>query len=239
MLRALIASTALSLSLAAAVTPASLAQDTTPAPTLSLSATAEIQIEPEYATVRSGVVIRADTAEAAVRQNAQMMSRVFRALREAEVAEADMQTANLSVRPVYAPNSYNREEGPRLVGYEARNTVSAKVRELAGVGAVIDAMVSAGANNIEGVTFGADDTAEQMDEARRMAVGRLLDKANLYAEAAGFELCGIRRMGEAFGQPQFANAVAMRSYAESDDTSVAAGTLTLSATVNADFCITP
>lgn len=234
MLRSLCLTSALALSLAA---PA-LAQDSTPPPTLSLSATAEIQIEPEFAAVRSGVVIRADTAEAAVRENAQLMSAVFSTLRRAGIAEADMQTANLSVRPVYAPNSYNREEGPRLLGYEARNTVTARVRELTEVGEVIDAMVSSGANNIESVTFGAEDTADAMDEARRMAVARLLEKADLFADAAGLELCGIRRLGEAgFNQPQFANAIATRSFAEAADTPVAAGTLTLRASVNADFCI--
>ena len=69
-------------SLIVSASASALAQET-PAtqPTLSLSATAEVQIEPEFATVRSGVVVTAPTAQAAVRENAQMMNAVFTALR--------------------------------------------------------------------------------------------------------------------------------------------------------------
>jgi len=232
MIRELIAST-----LFISVIPAALAQESSPPPTLSLSATAEIRIEPEYAAIRSGVVIQAETAEAAVRQNAQTMSGVFSALRRAGIAEADMQTANLSVHPVYSSGSYNSSSERRITGYEARNIVTAKVRDLTEVGEIIDAMVSSGANHIESVNFGAENTAEAMDEARRMAISRLLEKADLFADAAGFELCGFRRLSESQAQPRFANAVATRSFAEGADTQIAVGSLTLSASVNADFCI--
>jgi len=232
MIRELIAST-----LFISVMPAALAQEASPPPSLSLSATAEVRIDPEYAAIQSGVIIQADTAEAAVRQNAQTMSGVFSALRRAGIAERDMQTANLSVRPVYSSNSYNSQSERRVIGYEARNIVTAKVRDLSEVGEIIDAMVSAGANNIESVTFGAEDTADAMDEARRMAISRLLEKADLFADAAGFELCGFRRLSESSAQPRFANAMATRSFAEDAETQIAVGTLTLSASVNAEFCI--
>ena len=206
-------------------------------PTLTLSASADLQIAPEFATIRSGVVSRADSAEQAVRENGNAMSGVFAALRREGIADSDMQTANLSVSPVYTNPRYDSGEQRRIIGYEARNTVSAKVRDLTDVGEVLDAMVRAGANNIEGITFGAEDTADAMDEARRMAVARLLEKAELFADAAGQNLCGIRRLAENFSRPQFANAVATRSFAEDSATPIAAGSLTLTATVNADFCI--
>jgi uncharacterized protein YggE len=216
--------------------PAAMAQEA-PQPTLSLSATAQVHIEPEFAAVRSGVIIRAETAEEAVRENSQMMSGVFSTLRRAGIAERDMQTTDLSVRPVYSNRTYENEPERRIIAYEARNTVTARVRDLGDVGEIIDAMVTAGANNIESVRFGAEDTEAAMDEARRMAVARLIEKSELFADAAGLELCGIRRMSESFNQPQFANRVASRSFAEGADTPVAAGELTLSASVNADFCI--
>jgi uncharacterized protein YggE len=216
--------------------PAATAQDNAP-PTLSLSATAQVHIEPEFAAIRSGVVIRAETAEAAVRQNSQMMSGVFSTLRRAGIADRDMQTTDLSVRPVYSNRTSSSDGARQIIGYEARNTVTARVRELGDVGEVIDAMVRSGANNIENVQFGAENTEAAMDEARQMAVARLLEKSELFADAAGLELCGIRRLSENFNQPQFVNRVASRSFAEAADTPVAAGELTLTASVNADFCI--
>ena len=235
MLRALFATTAL----AAATLTASpaLAQDEE-RPTLSLSATAEVMIEPEFASVRSGVEITAPTAQAAMRENADLMSGVMSALRRAGVADRDLQTSNLTVQPVY--EWINERSERRLTGYRARNIVTARVRELDEVGEVIDAMVGAGANNIEGVSFGAEDTAEDMDEARRMAVARLLEKAELFAGAAGLELCGIRSMSESSNRPapMYANVMMARESGGAD-TPVAAGELTLSATVTAGFCIRP
>lgn len=229
----------LSSSMIAALTVPAVAQTSEPQPTLSLSASSEVNLAPEFARVSSGVISRADTAQAAVRANSQAMNAVFAALREAGVADADMQTSQLSVSPVY---SDRREPGQielNIIGYEARNTVTAKVRDTSRTGTVIDAMVSAGANNINNVTFGADNTDAAMNQARRDAIAALLAKARLFADAADIELCGIRRLSEAdFSYPQ---PVMMRAAFAEDAggvTPVSAGQLTLTATVNADFCIT-
>lgn len=236
MIRTLLASSALAL----IALPACSAQTlpATPVPQLSLTAQSQAEIEPDFATVRSGTVTRGETAAEAVAANAALMERVFTALRRAGVESDDMQTAQLSVSPVYSdrrvPGTYINE----IVGYEARNTVIARIDEIESVGEVIDAMVSAGANNIQGVSFGADETEEAMNVARRDAVAQLLERAQLYADAAGFELCGILRMSEGFSQPR---PVAMPEMAmarmASADTPIAAGQLTLTASVSADFCI--
>ncbi|OLF73884.1 hypothetical protein AWH62_06920 [Maricaulis sp. W15] len=233
MIRTLITSTAL----AATLCLPAFAQAQESEPTLSLSESATVQIAPEFATVSSGVVTRADTAQAAVRANADAMSQVFAALRRAGVDSDDMQTAQLSVSPVYADRRQPNQVELTIIGYEARNQVSAKVRDTARVGQVIDAMVSAGANNINGVTFGAEETGDALNSARREAIAALLSKAELFADAAGFELCGIRRMGESSYRPQPVYESRMMAMSDGASTPVAAGELTLTATVSADFCI--
>lgn len=234
MLRTLITSSAL----LACLSAPTFAQAGDSEPTLSLSESATVQMAPDFATVSSGVVSRADTAQGAVRANAEAMSQVFAALRRAGVANDDMQTSQLSVSPVYADRRQPNQVELTIIGYEARNQVSAKVRDTGRVGQVIDAMVSAGANNINGVTFGAEDTDDAMNAARRDAIAGLLAKAELFADAAGFELCGIRRMGETSFRPQPAYEMLRFGLAMDDSaTPVAAGELTLTATVSADFCI--
>jgi uncharacterized protein YggE len=239
MLRAFLASTALLVASGPAYSQTVI--QTEERPTLSLSATAQVMIEPEFASVRSGVTIRADTAEEAVRENAEMMSSVFSALRRAGVDERDMQTSNYSVQAIYEWVGRDADRTRVLRGYQASNIVTARVRDTDEVGEVIDAMVRAGANDIQNISFGAEDTADDLDEARRLAVARLMEKAELYAGAAGLELCGVRSMREGSGftpQPQYANAMMRMESGAMADTPVAAGELTLSATVSADFCIT-
>ncbi len=233
MIRTLITSTAL----AATLCLPAFAQGQQSEPTLSLSESATVQMAPDFATVSSGVVTRAETAQAAVRANARAMSEVFGALRRAGIEADDMQTAQLSVSPVYSDRREPNQIERTIIGYEARNQVSAKVRDTDLVGQVIDAMVSAGANNIDGVTFGAEDTDDALNEARREAIAGLLAKAELFADAAGFELCGIRNMGESSFHPQPVYQSRLMSMDDSASTPVAAGQLTLTATVSADFCI--
>ncbi|WP_203291918.1 SIMPL domain-containing protein [Maricaulis parjimensis] len=234
MFRTLLVSSAALVSLAA---PSALAQSEADIPTLNLSASASVQMAPEYAMISSGVVTRADNAQQAVRENARMMNDVFAALRRAGVDASDMQTAQLSVSPVYSENRTNNQVQRDIIGYEARNTVSAKVRDTSAVGQAIDAMVGAGANNINSVRFGAENTDDAMDEARREAIASLLARADLFADAAGFELCGIRSMSENSYSPQ--PVYMERAYGMVSDsaTPVAAGELTVTATVNASFCI--
>ncbi len=229
MIRALLASTALLL----AAGPA-LAEEVNP--TLSLSASADVQVAPDYAMVQSGVVTRAATAQQAVQDNARAMTAVFDALRRAGISGNDVQTSQLSVTPVYADRTEPRQNQNQyeIIAYETRNTVSAKVRDTTRVGNVIDAMVSAGANNIQDVSFGAEDTSAAMDQARLEAIASLLARADLFADAAGFELCGITRMSENFARPA---APMMMARMESASTPVAAGQLSITATINADFCI--
>lgn len=228
MFRALLASTALVL----AATPA-FAEDIQPR--LSLTASADVQLAPDFATVQSGVVTRADTAQQAMQANARAMTAVFEALRRAGVTGNDVQTSQLSVSPVYADRREPNESQLAIIGYETRNTVAARVHDTSRVGNVIDAMVSAGANNIQDVSFGADNTDAAMDQARRAAIAALLARANLFADAAGFELCGILNMSEAYARPPV--AMMMRASVEDASTPVAAGELTLTASVSADFCI--
>lgn len=235
MLRTLLVSSAL---VAASAVPA-FAQAAEQQPTLSLSASADVRVDPEFASVSSGVVTRAETAQAAVRANADAMSAVFQSLRRAGVDSDDMQTSQLSVSPVYADRREPGQIELNIIGYEARNTVIAKVRNTDRVGQVIDAMVAAGANNINSVTFGAENTDEALNQARRNAISSLLEKAALFADAGGFELCGIRRMGEDYARPPQPVMMSARFAEDSAaSTPVSAGQLTLTASVNADFCIT-
>ncbi|MEQ8405769.1 MAG: SIMPL domain-containing protein [Oceanicaulis sp.] len=206
--------------------------------TLSLSASGSVSVAPDQARVTAGVVSRADTAAEAVRDNARKMQAVFTALRRAGVAEADLQTARLNVNPVYANQSRSSSNGeyrePRIVAYEASNQVSALLREIGAVGAVIDAMFEAGANTLNGVQFLSSEADEARDEARRAAVTELTDLRDLYAGAAGFEIVRLINFSESGGGRPMPMAMA-RMESMDAATPVAPGELSIEVTVNASW----
>jgi len=206
---------------------------------LMLSATGETTVAPDLAYVSAGVVSQAQSASAALSDNAAKMNRVFSELRGAGVAESDIQTSNLSVSPVYANDRDNREDGPRIIAYRANNQVSVTLRDLDRVGAAIDALVEAGANNVRHGGFGREDSDAAKDAARRAAMEKLLEKASLYAEAGGFELGPIYELSETQDY-RSGRVMAMAARMESADSApspVAPGELDISVTVNATFGI--
>jgi uncharacterized protein YggE len=163
---------------------------------LTISAEGKTESAPDMATVNLGVTTEGQTAAAALAANAQHMSALTQALRRAGVAERDIQTANVSVNPQYA---YGENTPPRLTGYQASNTVNARVRNVANVGRVIDAAVGAGGNTVNGVSFSHQDPDAQLDAARRDASTEARRRADLYAQSFGLRVHRIIAISESGG----------------------------------------
>lgn len=198
-----------------------------PAPSLNLSAYGEVKAAPDMATISFGVQTEAPTAQQAMRDNATRMTQVMAALRRAGIAERDVQTSGLNLSAQY---DYVQNEPPKLRGYQAVNRVTVIINDLTKVGTTADAVVAAGVNQIDGISFGLKDPTVAENQARQMAVRALQAKAQLYAQALNVQLAGIRNLSEGGGyspepQPMFAvRAMAMR---EDASTPVAAGELTI------------
>lgn len=207
--------------------------------TLSLTGEGKVETAPDIAMVSLGVSVDAATASAAMKQQAQQMNGVFSALKKSGVAEKDMQTGNISLSPRYDYSS-RRESPPKLIGYNASNTVTAKIRDLDNLGKVLDAVVEAGGNTINSINFSVDDASEIMKEARSNAVKDALDKAELYASAAGYQVSRIITIDEAgMSAPRPMAAMRMAAdMAESAPTPIAAGEVTHVARVSVTFELT-
>jgi len=196
-------------------------------PSLNLSATGEVKVAPDMATITFGVMTEAVTAREAMAMNATRMTEVAAAMRRAGLAERDIQTSGLNLQAQY---DYQENQPPKLRGYQATNRVTVKIHDLSKVGTTADAVVAAGVNQIDGISFGLDDPRAAEDEARRMAVTALQSKARLYAGALGVTLGGIRTLSEGGGYqpPQPMPMVFARAaMAESDSTPVSAGELSV------------
>ncbi|ONF96117.1 SIMPL domain-containing protein [Sphingomonas jeddahensis] len=183
---------------AAAGTPA-LAQNAPATPILpdatilDVMATGEVSRVPDVATLRAGVVTQAPTAAAASAENAARMASVIKALRAAGIAPRDIATASVGLSPQYR---YAENQPPAITGYQASNTVSVTFRDIAKTGAALDALVKAGANQIDGPQLSIDGPEAALDEARVDAVKRARARAELYAQAAGLRVDRIVSIGE-------------------------------------------
>lgn len=167
--------------------------------TLTLTGVGTVNRAPDMATVSVGVETSDDTAAQALADNTQAVGDVILNLKQAGVEARDIQTSNFSIQPVYKSQKSISLGGNPIDHYRVSNMVSATTRDIQTVGAVLDALVRAGANRINGINFGLSTREAAMDEARRLAVVDVRRKAELYAEAAGFTLGPILSITESGG----------------------------------------
>jgi uncharacterized protein len=144
-----------------------------------------VHVAPDYAQIRGGVTTKGKTVKEATDANSKVMAAVTAALLNSGIAQTDIQTAQFSIQPVYAPPP---QAEPKLVGYSVSNQVTVTVRALGKVSEILDRMVDAGATDIGNVAFLHSDPAKALDQAREAAVADARRKAELYAHAAGFML---------------------------------------------------
>ena len=201
--------------------------------TISLTGHGEVRQVPDLATVTAGVLSQAVTAKDALAANTADMERVMAALKTAGIADKDIQTSNFMVQPRYDYSQDNRT--PRLAGYDVSNTVTVTLRNLDGLGTVLDQLVQAGANQINGVSFGIDKPDEALDEARKQAIADARHKAEIYAGAGNVRIGKLLTISEGGGYAPSApvmRARMMAAEASPAPVPIAAGEQVLAIDVN-------
>lgn len=162
--------------------------------TVTVSATGNISAEPDEATIATGVSSEAKTAREALSKNSEAMKKVIAELKGKGIEPKDIQTTQFNIEPVYV---YPKEgQPPVLNGYRAHNMVSVKVRNLDKLGEVLDQLVTAGSNQMNGITFDVSKAETLKDDARKEAITNALRRAKLYAQAAGADVGEIVQIAE-------------------------------------------
>ena len=144
-----------------------------------MTGSGSVQGTPDRADFSFGVETQGQTSEEALAANGDAVQKVIDAVKGAGVADADIQTQQVSVSPRYG------ESGQNIVGYSATNSVNATIRDLAQAGAVVEAAVAAGANQVYGPTFSISDQTGLYGDALEQALEDARTKAATIAEAAG------------------------------------------------------
>ena len=121
----------------------------------------------------------------------------------------------------------------RVVGYEVSNTVNVTVEDFGKTGAVLDALVSSGSNQIDNIGFSIHDTSALLKQAREAAVKDAIDRARTYANVAGVTLGRILSIQEGGSEPPrpMYRAMAMMAGPDANPPPIAGGEESVSANV--------
>ena len=218
------------LTLAAVVTAVALPGSATSAAAeaggITVQGTASVEVVPDRAELTFGVESQGDTARAALAANAAEIRKVTAALKAA--GAVDLETQYVSLSPRY--NERNEAQG-----FTASNSVSATVRQIARAGAVVDAAVAAGANQVHGPNLSSGDQTELYREALEAAVANARASAQALASASGLALGRVTAIVEGGAAPQPLPFAAADKALEAGSTPIEPGTQQVTAVVSVTF----
>jgi uncharacterized protein YggE len=164
--------------------------------TLTVTGNGEAAARPDQATVRLGATAQAENAAAAQTTVNATMQKAIEAIQKTGVERTDIRTSGLTLHPVYAPQKPETATEPRIVAYRASNTIEATVKKMELVGDVVDAGLNAGANRLEGVSFGLQNDLFQRKLALTEAAKEAREKAQTIARALDVQLGDVREVVE-------------------------------------------
>jgi uncharacterized protein YggE len=201
--------------------------------TMSLSGTGKISVMANQAIIILGVYTEGKTANTAMLENAELMSKVFNAI---AAYHFETHTIGYTINPVY------NYEMQMVVGYQVTNTLQITVTDLTKVGAIIDSASNAGANTINSVTFTIkdEDFAKYKLQAYTEAVKDVQAKAKAITEGFGITISGIQSINENYYYPVYRNvytATDMKAGATQASTPIVSGTLDISVTLNVVYLL--
>ena len=160
---------------------------------MTLTGTASVRVTPDIATVTGGIATEARSVVAALGPNAQAVADMAGAVQALGLGAGDVRTAQFQIEPL-ARDGGRRGRG--AAGYRVVNRMAVTVRDLTRVGAVVDALLSNGANLFDGVAFGLADESASLASAREGAVANARRKAETLSAAAGLSLGRVVRIEE-------------------------------------------
>jgi len=148
---------------------------------VTIAGEATARVEPDTAVIVVSVVTQSAQALTAQQENARKSDAVASAVKGAG-STAEIKTSDYTLQPQY---DYRDNRLPKIIGYDARNSVIITTSDLKNVGAVIDAASRAGANSIDSVSFVLRQTSPARGQALADATQQAMNKANSIAQALG------------------------------------------------------
>jgi uncharacterized protein YggE len=170
--------------------------------TITVTGNGTVDATPDRASFDFGVQTQASTAAQALSRNAAEARAIIDALKRDGVASSAVQTTEVSLWPQTSSN------GTKITGYQASNSVQVTAA-LGKSGALVDAAVGAGANNVDGPNLDTADKSSLYDQALKQALGDAKGKAQALAGAAGLTLGAVLKVhegGNAVPLPMFDQA---------------------------------
>ena len=215
---------------------------------ITVNATAEVKAVPDKASFNVSVVTQGATAEEASAANADPVNAVVAALKDAGVADEDIQTTYTDLSPQYgfaeepSTDAAIAWGGNDIVGYEMRTTMQVSGVEIDAVGELMGACVAAGATGVDGPRYYVSSYDEAYADALTQAIESSREKAQVMASAAGVSLGRVVNITEGYSYSglryaEAENAAAMDAGGGVAEMKIEPGQVSIEAQVTVSYAI--
>jgi hypothetical protein len=204
--------------------------------TISVSGTGKITLAPDVAYVYIGVQSQSANVSDALSENNAKAQAIANTIKELKIDAKDIQTSSFNISP---QQQYSPEGKITGTTYVVDNTVNVTVHDLTVLGKLLDAVVRAGANSINGINFDVVDRSKATSEARKLAIADARSQAEELATAAGVAVGDLQTLNAVVntGPVPLYDAKVAQGVGGSSTVPVSAGQLTISVDVNAIYAI--
>lgn len=153
-----------------------------------VNGTGKVSVAPDIATLQLGIEAQEASVAEAQSRASEAMAKVMSALTGSGVAEKDIQTQYFNIQRVTRWDKDKEREV--VIGYRVTNVVIAKIRDMAKIGSIIDAVAIAGGDftRIDNIGFSIEDPSAYQEEVRQKAMADAQSKAGQLAALAGVKL---------------------------------------------------
>ena len=215
-----------------------------PSNTISVSGYGEAFGAADIATFSFSVVSEKSTVASAQTDATNKINAITKYLKDAGVAEKDIQTTDYSVYPQYEYNqivciSYPCPGGRQVLkGYQVRQTTTIKVRDLAKAGELLTGVGGKGATEVSGLNFTFDDPNKLQSDARGKAIADAKQKAEALAKQLGVTLVRVvsfNENGGGYPGPMYTKAVGMGGDAAQSAPEISVGQNKVSSNVSVTY----
>lgn len=165
--------------------------------TVSFSGEGKVVAKPDIAKINLSIVTDALTSKVAQDENSKKSKALTDYLKKQNVDDKDIKTTGYNIYPQYRYPQYGGQ--PTITGYQVNQSMEVKVRDLSKVSNVLDGVVSAGANQINGLSFEIDNPEALKAEARGKAIADAKKKASELKNQVGISLGKIVNFSENTG----------------------------------------
>ena len=176
-----------------------------PANTISVSGEGEVLAVSDIASLTMNLNKEGKTAKEAQDLLNQQVTKTLSYLKEQKIEDKDIKSEYGGLSPKY---SYETtvcitypcpQKDPKIVGYTATQTITAKVRAVDTVNDVRTGLATIGVTDISGPNFSIDDEATFKDQARSAAIADAKAKAEVLAKELGVKLGKVVTFSENSG----------------------------------------